>query len=233
MTAALTLWQPHASDVAEGRKRFETRSTRLLHSLLGERLLIHAGQTFDPGPQYRGHERAPESDDPLPTGVIVASCIVGRELPIGGPTSFSTGIVEGGPADFPGHDVFVLWPAMGSSEQRLVIDHAGGAVVDASEHLPFGDWTCGRWAYELTHVADTHARCPRCWGHPKSPSERVEGGSTSCAHCNRTRTFNFVRDPGEPCTCERALLERCETCRGAGVCDPIPARGMPGVWQWP
>lgn len=43
---------------------------------------------------------------------------------------------------------------------------------------------------------------------------RVEGGSVSCGHCNRTFTFNFMRDQGpHRCSCRQAVAARAEANR--------------------
>lgn len=65
--------------------------------------------------------------------------------------------------------------------------------------------------------------CPDCKGRPNIPSTRTEGGASSCAHCNRTLTFNFMRDPGGNCSCMAARQEMCPTCLGAG--DVAASRG--------
>ena len=44
---ALSLWQPWASLVADGRKRIETRSWRPPEYLIGKRLAIHATKKVD------------------------------------------------------------------------------------------------------------------------------------------------------------------------------------------
>lgn len=73
--------------------------------------------------------------------------------------------------------------------------------------------------------------CPACHGRPKTPSTRAEGGSSSCRHCNRTLTFNFMRDPGDPCTCLRAREEACPTCLGEGWVD-VPRRDTVPITLW-
>lgn len=65
--------------------------------------------------------------------------------------------------------------------------------------------------------------CPTCHGRPKRPEHRVEGGSLSCRYCNRTFTFNMMRDGGSfTCSCEGARREACPTCFGDGVVTPEP-----------
>lgn len=202
MTAAITLWQPHAELVLRKVKRYETRSWAPPEHLIGERLLLHAAKRR-PMPA----ELAPfdlELDE-LPRGSIVGSCVVSDALRIGGPYSFSTGSREGDAGDYPGENVIVLHPAL-SSRAALVIDHAHGGVVDITEQIPFGDWSDGRWAWELTDVADTHARCPRCWARGFDCEPYGHGMGLGCI---------------------------CETCDGNGHCPPVPATGRQRMWQWP
>jgi hypothetical protein len=105
------------------------------------------------------------------------------------------------------------------------------ATRDISSELPYGDWTPGRWAIELADPTPTTVRCPGCAGQPKAPEVRVEGGALSCRFCNRTQTFNFMRDRGTDCVCARALADSCPLCLRAGVCEPVPVSGMQGVWR--
>lgn len=44
---AITLWQPWASWIAEGWKTIETRTHPKFAKLVGQRILIHAGQRWD------------------------------------------------------------------------------------------------------------------------------------------------------------------------------------------
>ena len=73
--------------------------------------------------------------------------------------------------------------------------------------------------------------CPDCHGRPKIPSTRTEGGSSSCRHCNRTLTFNFMRDPGGNCSCRAACEEACPTCLGDGWVD-VPRRDTVPITLW-
>lgn len=65
-------------------------------------------------------------------------------------------------------------------------------------------------------------KCATCAGRPRRPKHRVEGGSLSCEFCNRTFTFNMMRDTGpHRCSCERARRAACETCFGSGEVLPV------------
>jgi hypothetical protein len=78
-----------------------------------------------------------------------------------------------------------------------------GVFDDISDQLPYGDWTPGRWAWRITEAAPTTERCPWCWG------------------------YSGWHGQGE----ERAFYG-CPVCDGAGRCDPIPATGKQGWWDW-
>ena len=65
---ALTLHQPWASLIADGRKTIETRAWSLKRALVGERIAIHAGKKIDGAHAdkwYAGH--------PVPVGAILCT----------------------------------------------------------------------------------------------------------------------------------------------------------------
>lgn len=89
----------------------------------------------------------------LPLGAVVAVAELVDCVPIGGPTGFSTGLVEGEAPAFGDSDVLVRHPAMpGLSEEALILDRAGGTNEDVSDQLPYGDFRPGRWGWILDHV---------------------------------------------------------------------------------
>lgn len=85
---------------------------------------------------------------------------------------------------------------------------AGWTHRSVSDQRPYGDYRPGRWAWLLDNVKPTTDRCPACWGY---------GWDLA--------TF----DPTEGLT---ASARPCATCDGAGACDPVPAKGRQGVWEW-
>lgn len=79
---ALTIWQPWAQLVIDGVKVHETRTWRPPASVVGRRLLIHAGSMHF-APERLPHallelvrERYAERDEPLPYGALLGSVIV-------------------------------------------------------------------------------------------------------------------------------------------------------------
>ena len=78
---ALTLWQPHATLMALGVKRWETRSWKAPASLLGHPLAIHAGKRLDveamkDAAVKKGLDKLSEEPRWLPYGGIVAVVLV-------------------------------------------------------------------------------------------------------------------------------------------------------------
>lgn len=79
------------------------------------------------------------------------------------------------------------------------------------DQRPYGDFAPGRFAWLLDDVKPTTERCPACWGigvRDRRPDE------------NTDRVF-----------------PACDTCGGQGHgdfsgCDPIPAKGRQGLWEW-
>lgn len=86
----------------------------------------------------------------------------------------------------------------------LWLVHRAAAPERISDQLPYGDFRPGRWAWLLDDIKSTAERCPACWGN-RDRIEWIQG---------------------------RPLWGACVTCDGAGSCDPIPARGRQGLWEW-
>lgn len=202
---ALTLHQPWASLIAVGAKTIETRGRRT--SYRGP-LLIHAGKAIPDPMLLEGFwplltdEQNLVVDD-LTLGAVVASCQLIDCVEIGGPTTFSTGIVEGEEPETAGMDVIVHHPALGILDECLILDRWHGGCEDVSDQLPFGDFSPGRYAWLLDDVKSTTKRCPRCWGEGTLPPE-----DWPCDLCS--------------------LPE--DTIRGSGFCTPVPMRGRQGLW---
>jgi hypothetical protein len=162
---ALTLHQPWASAIAEGIKTIETRSWST--SYRGP-LAIHAGRSLE-GIEELDAGRLCREDDAalvaqlveigirqwgdLPLGAVVATANLVDVVPIGGPTSFSTGIFEGEEPPTAGMDVVVHHEALGDwAPALLVLDRWNGPSQDISRELPWGDFTPGRWAWLLGDI---------------------------------------------------------------------------------
>jgi len=109
---AITLWQPWASLIAHGFKTIETRRHNHFACLVGQRIAIHAGKSFDPSfaetaaPYLyrRGRDVLKEAEalvyarDPLalkadlPRGAVVCTALVDSARKLGG------GLVDNGSA---------------------------------------------------------------------------------------------------------------------------------------
>jgi hypothetical protein len=70
------------------------------------------------------------------------------------------------------------------------------------DQRPYGDFTPGRYAWLLEDVKPTTERCPACWGE------------------------------GHVWMPSRAFATMCPACDHTGRCDPIPAKGRQGLWNW-
>lgn len=234
---ALTLHQPWASLVALGGKSIETRSWSTAYR---GRLLIHAAkrpirenvvvgdwEAYPPdpprGPLHPNHDthrparlytnagswRLGASWWPLPLGAVVASCDLLDVVPMVDripPQSewrdpWTVMTVEPWP-------ILTTWRGFGSAE----------TVREFSAELPFGDYSPGRFAWLLGDVKPTTERCPRCW--PVDVRDR-NGAIVRYVQVDPTH-----RVPLKYVTPD----ERCPTCGGAGVCEPVPMRGRQGLW---
>lgn len=106
------------------------------------------------------------------------------------------------------------------NERRTHVCESGGALIlhspldqpfpdGETEHLiddqrPYGDFTPGRYAWLLDDIKPTTERCPVCLAQPDfRRSASVIAADGSCAACGDT-----------------------------GKCDPIPAKGKQGIWNW-
>lgn len=119
---ALTLWQPWATLIADGRKRYETRSWPPPRRLIGRRIAIHAGTHRD---RETGALARRWGLCDLPLGAVVCTCRlvaahhISHHSPDGTRAMVGSGYI-GGPASIP-------------------IDE-------------YGDYAPGRWAWELDQV---------------------------------------------------------------------------------
>lgn len=91
----------------------------------------------------------------MPVGAIVATCTLVDVVPIGGPSSFRTGLFDGDEGDLPGRPVVVHHPAYAGLPpvhgECLVLDD-DGRQTDITDQLPYGDFTPGRFAWLLADV---------------------------------------------------------------------------------
>jgi hypothetical protein len=150
---ALTLWQPWAALVADGRKRIETRSWSTAHR---GRIAIHAARKvprLDEAPKAWGafglevYEatrsteapgRFPPSGqiaDALPLGAVVATCTLTDVVPMVGLGDYPPR--EGG------------WLSVGA---EVLLLREGPGPPDRSDERPYGDFASGRYAWLLEDV---------------------------------------------------------------------------------
>lgn len=216
---ALTVHQPRASLIALGIKTIETRGQRTSHR---GRLAIHAGKTdaFMAGQYGRGsidgsdelwrlrdNVLDPEADGPGydVIGTAPLGAIVGSVELTG-----SVPIVETR-APLPESWIRHIAPMLNGGLCLWTAEPPSWRHDDIEDQEPLGDFTPGRWGWLLADAKPTTERCPWCGGHG-----HICRGCDSC--------------DGSPGVGHDVAT--CPVCDGAGRCDPIPARGMPGMWEW-
>lgn len=154
---ALSLWQPWASLVACGAKRWETRSWGT-----GYRgpLLIHAAQKKPPRTSYSANPAHPVElpSDVVLTMVEALGIAEFETLPRGGIVAVAE---------------LVACEHLVRDEQRHELLYAayGLSVGLAARELLFGDWALGRWVWKLDRVRPISPLVPtpgrqRLWRPP-------------------------------------------------------------------
>jgi hypothetical protein len=229
---AITLWQPWATLLVTRVeecpwpgpcaipmvKRIETRSWPCPPSIIGRQVAFHAAKRNPEEVQglgirttirYDGKPPQPWSytfkGQPidLPLGAIVGSGVITASLPI----------VDGLKC---GDHAHVCTHPAGALILHRDLSLPGETEVILSDQLPYGDFTSGRWAWAIEDAAPTIERCPWCWGrgftdgvsYPTDYGTGIEYDATPCVLCS----------------------DGIET--GSGRCDPIPATGRQGFWEW-
>ena len=138
-------------------KRWETRTERTPHTIIGKRVLIHAAARR-PVNVYDGNMTASRDMEDnytlitgtgndlqtvcnLPLGAIIGSAVIGEALPI----------VSRNGCNSSEH----ICPSWGgcfplTHHKSLETDERDSTEIDISDQEPFGDWTPGRWAWPIT-----------------------------------------------------------------------------------
>jgi hypothetical protein len=76
MIPAISLWQPWASFIAIGVKRYETRHWRAPARLVGQRIAVHAAKHPVPRDDIEWWHKIAGPDAPLPMGAFVCTAIL-------------------------------------------------------------------------------------------------------------------------------------------------------------
>lgn len=169
-------------------KRFETRSWPCPPSIVGTRVAFHQAKKYPPAHwkagdyRIRGYGRTgyalegpgltPFRSTPRlegcfpPFGCIVASGVITRSLPI----------VDCNDMEHNGQHRLLR-----VRENELWITAKSGPPRDITDQLPYGDFTPGRWAWELSDVAAATDRCPWCAGQGTLDLDAF--GFERCAVC--------------------------------------------------
>ena len=132
---ALTLHQPWASLIAEGYKSAVTRNRPAPQSLVGGRIAIHAAKRRPRPSEWNGQVAEIAGRLELPLGAIVATARLKRCARV-----LSAGFASLDVRADPGK----VW----------VLDRFGMEGTDACRMKsdPYGDYTEGRWIWELSGV---------------------------------------------------------------------------------
>lgn len=229
---ALTVAQPWASLIVAGVKTIETRPSppngpmrpdgvRGLPGLAierGERIAIHAAARRPKVPSYYGPWCVDEHpayglyvdehdglgrELTLSLGAIVGTVVVADVVPI--KAVDDTVSPAWCPHIAPKHN-----PPDGLWHWRGEDTHASIPIwdtLDISDQLPLGDYRPGRWGWLLTDPRPTTVECP-----------------TDCTRFGG-------KWPGWKLGSNWDWVP-CPVCGGETRCDPVPARGRQGVWEW-
>lgn len=234
---ALTIRQPWASLVALGVKTIETRpwSTKY-RGLLAIHAAVRAPDVIRLGywwcePTW-GAEAGllNEAGQPhrLPLGAVVATSSLVDVLPIhehGCRCHHDVGMyVLIGRSQF-GMIVGLFEAPSGAGVEHPVWSASHLDVLDEShprQQAPYGDFRCGRFAWLLDDIKPTTERCPACWGSGFDDAHKW-------GDLTRGPDYIMCRQHGDVGWGGHGL---CSTCKGADVCDPVPARGRQGLWEW-
>ena len=145
---AITLHQPWASWIAFGWKKIETRSHNRLASLVGQRIAIHAGKTFDAGaageagPYLSKGQREAHNIAEYPWGVVICTAYVVEARQLNGKDSpralYRCG--DGGTWGLVLRDVKMVWPhAEAAGHQGIWEWDPGGAAGEAATPQVIGE----------------------------------------------------------------------------------------------
>lgn len=125
---AITIHQPWATLIALGEKRFETRSWATKYR---GKIAIHAGKKFDKDAWLEPESPGFLLPEDYPTGAVIAVA-----------------------------DLVECWEVIGESDvpelgTRILRDSSGSrmfGITQGTKEFMFGDYTVGRYAWELTNV---------------------------------------------------------------------------------
>lgn len=158
---AITLWQPHASLVAEKIKNIETRGRRSpWSSAIGETIAIHAAmrepEAMRVGDWSCGKSRGSTAEWALrrTTFGSLTRCMTTQEshpLPLGAVVATCT-LVDVVPMTSCGHTVPHICVQAGYALLHRDLNGPEPTEIDVSDQLPFGDFTEGRFALILDNV---------------------------------------------------------------------------------
>jgi activating signal cointegrator 1 len=144
---ATTIWQPYASLIAIGAKRFETRAYPPPAKHLGKRIAIHAAARLcsrvmdgldghvsqDICAAFEGADIDTGDLDLLPRGAVVCTAVLKAAYHVFGPA-------------------YDGWVAVEECRLQAPIGVKDIWQPDHIQTDPFGDYSSGRWAWLLTDI---------------------------------------------------------------------------------
>jgi len=143
----------------------------------------------------------------LPLGAVIGSCRITASLPVvaAGPTAPEQVVA----LHASGVVVVAANPGFGHAfaalyPPGLALDEHS---TDVTDQVPYGDFTPGRWAWIIEDAKPTTKRCPTCLNQFEGRMPGYYYGSN----------WDWVP---------------CQTCGGAGRCEPIPAKGHQRIFNW-
>lgn len=252
MTKALSLSNPWAQLVAEGVKAVETRSWRTRHrgplvivSTKAEPTQARIGGWFAFPKAVHGRGRtewvlrhedgnlgAGLNDRPMPLGAVVASCRLADVVPIlDGDEATEADIAV---LPYPRVESYVNEDEFPDGWLELWHPRLGNPVepersgLSIPQQAPFGDFSPGRFAWLFEDVKPTTERCPACWGTGEIVAA-MEGVTAPGVKWEPASEFHPTCLEAER---RAGRVSTCPTCEGEGRCDPVPARGRQGLWEW-
>lgn len=194
----------NASDVKDACPRCgSTKPSRRFSSTTAERIVGTAGTSLPWTPR-----RAEMSSDRTPADVIAAAFSVGRGV-TNSPEALAARVLDAlaaagfrvvpEPDDTTRAEIVRWFQALKTAE---------GPTNDQDDRM--ADLLAA--AYLSGDREERPAQCPECGSDDpatrlpvKRPEVHIEGGARVCRFCNRTLTFNFMRNDGGDCDCARAV----------------------------
>jgi hypothetical protein len=203
--------EQHTAEQHSMVKRFETRSWPCPPSIIGQHVAFastkrkpdvgHLGDWLIDRNRSDGawmRRSTLHASIRLPLGCVVGSGIITTSYPITDDADYPA------PCILTDGARLTLWEYKPEDPSNL------GFGSGLEDQKPYGDWTSGRFAWEIVDAAPTTERCPWCRGAGRVNARTITSPLGSRVHNG----------------------DSCPVCNLAGRCDPIPVTGRQGFWNW-